>query len=118
MPGQRIKQRREKLGLSQMEIADQLFMSQSTYSRIESRETTLTVDVARRIAAVLRCTLDDLLPDEAILENNKALTEKEELSILIETAVQKQLDQFKIWWQEQAKEVTNSNNIKHISHQS
>jgi transcriptional regulator with XRE-family HTH domain len=100
MPGYLIKQRRERLGFSQAEVAAQLFISQSAYSRIENKQTTLTVDMARRIAVVLKCGLDDLLPPEAILENSNQLAPPE-LEAMVDRTVKKHMDELKLWLQEQ-----------------
>lgn len=70
MPGTIIKEKRLRLGLSQAEVADRLFMSQSTYSRIENHQTALRVDQAKAIAAVLGCNLSDLLPDHVLISNS------------------------------------------------
>lgn len=70
MPGKLIRRRREKLGLSQQEMAERLNMSQSTYSRIEQKDEDITIRQLKTIAEVLEIQLADLLPDELIIYNH------------------------------------------------
>jgi putative transcriptional regulator len=69
MPGEIIKFKREQVGLTQNEMAEKLFMSVSAYNRIENRKTALRIDIAKRIAELLNCQMDELLPDYVYIDN-------------------------------------------------
>ena len=43
MPGTRIEQHREAKGITQLQMAERLHITQSTYSRIEQKEENLTI---------------------------------------------------------------------------
>ncbi|MCU0375451.1 MAG: helix-turn-helix domain-containing protein [Chitinophagaceae bacterium] len=71
MPGTRIKQHREAKGITQLQMAESLHITQSTYSRIEQKEENLTIGQLKKIAAVLQVAVIDLLPDELVVQNNR-----------------------------------------------
>jgi transcriptional regulator with XRE-family HTH domain len=105
MPGTRIKKRRELLGLTQEDMSLQLHMSQSAYSRIENKESTLRIDTARKIALILGCTLSDLLPDDCMLnnemDNNPFQTpSSEELTAIVNSVVDEKINHLKLWMQQ------------------
>ncbi len=57
----RIRQRREQLGLSQQDVADAVRSSQAQINRLEAGERKLTQDWLERLAPVLRTSAADLL---------------------------------------------------------
>lgn len=59
-PLQRIRRRKEQLGISHQDLADMLHISQSTVARLMSGDTTLTFDTAVSIAEVLNMSLDEI----------------------------------------------------------
>ena len=63
--GQRLFVARQQMGLSQIQIAEKLGITQSTYAGWERRTTALRPDYISRLAAVLNVTVDDLLGHEA-----------------------------------------------------
>jgi transcriptional regulator with XRE-family HTH domain len=71
MPGTRIKHYREARGITQLQMAESLHITQSTYSRIEQKEENLTIGQLKKIAAVLQVAVIDLLPDELVVQNNR-----------------------------------------------
>ena len=59
--GQRIRQRREQLGLSQSSLAHAAGVPQSRISEFESgTKDSMTLDTARRLARALGCSIDYL----------------------------------------------------------
>lgn len=69
--GNKIKKLRELKNLTQDYMADQLQMSQSNYSRIESDELDLPFTKLQRIAEVLEISISDLVEfDAKYLFNN------------------------------------------------
>ena len=61
--GEMIRRLREEAGLSQQELAERLFVSRQTVSRWESGSRTPDIMTAKKIAALLGATLDELVPD-------------------------------------------------------
>ncbi len=57
-----IQRRRKWLGLNQEAVAAQLGLKRSGYSRIEQGKIPVTLDRARKLAAILETTVDDLFP--------------------------------------------------------
>jgi transcriptional regulator with XRE-family HTH domain len=51
---EKIKELREKLGISQEDISEQMAMSQTAYSRFETGETKLDFEKLARLADILR----------------------------------------------------------------
>jgi len=70
MPGIIIKQLREQKRITQTSMAELLFMSQSNYSKIENNQVALTAEVCKRIVKILGVNLEDVLPDDSVLENS------------------------------------------------
>lgn len=60
----KIKEMRKRLNLSQGDLANQINVTQGAVSQWESGLTNPTLETLVKIAAVLRCTVDDLLSDE------------------------------------------------------
>ena len=59
-----IQRRRKWLGLSQAAVAAQLGLKRSGYSRIERGKIPITLERARKLAAILDATVDDLFPTD------------------------------------------------------
>ncbi len=70
--GTRIKTFRLLRGLSQEDMAEKLNITQSTYSRIESDDQKLTVDMLKNIAEVLGISISDITNNEPIIIQNNA----------------------------------------------
>lgn len=64
--GQAIKEKREKYGLTQQELAEKLFVSRQTVCRWENGTRCPDLIMAKRIALVLGISLDELLPGDAV----------------------------------------------------
>lgn len=59
---ERIKQRREQLGMTQQELAEKTRMRQNIISRLEHGDTPNPgADVLKRLALALRCSIDWLV---------------------------------------------------------
>lgn len=105
MPGRLIKQYREAKGLSQEDMMELLHMSQSNYSKIENNKVELTARTARKITKVLGCTLEDIIPDDTIIESAKLSklnsNKSGNLSIEeIESLFNQKFNELKIWLNE------------------
>lgn len=77
--GQRIKERRESLGISQVELAEILgYSHRSMVSLIESGKRALDVDQLIPLVDALHCSFDDILKgpalDDEITETLESLT--------------------------------------------
>jgi transcriptional regulator with XRE-family HTH domain len=60
--GARLKQRREQLGLSQVEVAELAGMRQNMISRLECGDTpNPSTETIKRLALVLKCSIDWLV---------------------------------------------------------
>ena len=57
--GVRLCRIREALGLKQKQVAHELGVSHTTYSRMESEKAPLRFDRAAKLARLFRCSLDD-----------------------------------------------------------
>ncbi len=60
----KIKEMREKNGLSQQEFAKMICVSRSTISMWETGRTSPTAKRCLKVALVLNCTVDELLKEE------------------------------------------------------
>lgn len=60
--GETIKTKREALGLTQQELADQLFVSRQTVSRWESGSRCPDLIMSKKISMVLGISMDELVP--------------------------------------------------------
>ena len=102
MPGRIIKKIREERNITQNEMANLLFMSQSNYSKIENNKVGLTAELSKRIVRILKVNLEDILPDDAILESPLLAKEKKELEDIVERMdklLTNKLDELKTWMQ-------------------
>ena len=70
--GEMIRGCREAAGMSQQELAEQLFVSRQTVSRWESGSRSPDVVTAKKIADLLGVTLDELVPGNDELEDAPA----------------------------------------------
>lgn len=57
----RLKELREKKGMSQKQIAEAIGISQPAYCYFENGEKLLSVAVVRKLAQVLNCTTDEII---------------------------------------------------------
>ena len=106
MPGRLIKQYREAKGISQSQMADLLHMSQSNYSKIENNRVSLTAEMAKKIVNTLGIRLEDILPDDAVLENallHERFSEKDISIEQINGLFADHIEQLKMWLAEQLK---------------
>lgn len=69
MYGERIKYFRKKKGYSQAEIADLLSIEAPTFSKIETNQTRLSVDMLEKIASILEVSPMEIMKDEPIVVN-------------------------------------------------
>jgi len=60
-----IKAKREAMHLTQQELADRVYVNQSMIAKIENGIKQPSLALARQIANVLECTLDDLAPSQS-----------------------------------------------------
>lgn len=60
--GENIKQARQKLGLTQAEVATKADLHVNYYARVERGEATATVETLQKIASVLEVTASEILP--------------------------------------------------------
>lgn len=77
-------------------MAAMLHMSQSNYSKIENNKVDLRAKTAKEIAAILNLKLEDLIPDDAIVES--AVLHEEKLKAhqtSPQESIQQQLDEIK-----------------------
>ena len=60
--GQRVRQQRQRLGMSQQDLAEKTLIQQTLISRIErGTNTNPHADVLKRLALALRCSIDYLV---------------------------------------------------------
>lgn len=64
-----LKRARMRAGLSGAELARRLEMERGTYGRIERGQRKLPFELARRIAEILDCSVDDLITGENVGSN-------------------------------------------------
>lgn len=64
MYGTRIRQARERSGLSQDDMAELLGLSQNSYWKLENDETRLTVETMEEIAGILKMDASDFLQED------------------------------------------------------
>ena len=76
-----IKELREKKLISQKSMADQLFMTQSSYSRIETGKTQITLDIFVKISAILELSPIELM--EIYTSPNKNKTSVKDIEELL-----------------------------------
>ena len=87
--GRRIKTLRMMKGVSQLDLAEAIDMSQTNLSNVESGRTASTVQVLIKISRVLNCKLADFFVDidnapvnEQKAESNKAIELEDAVNIL------------------------------------
>lgn len=100
MPGLLIKKHREAKGISQEQMAQMLHMSQSNYSKIENNKVAMTVIQARKIAKALDLTIDDILPDETVIESAAHFQNNGRQGLNVETIdalFNQKFDELKTW---------------------
>jgi len=66
--GTKLRKIREKNKLSQQEIADQLQISQSTYSQWESDLTTFKVEYLPKLAEIFKIDVTELIPEGTVVK--------------------------------------------------
>lgn len=64
--GEAIKEKREKLGMTQQDLAEKLFVSRQTVCRWENGTRCPDLIMSKKIALVLGISLDELVPGEAV----------------------------------------------------
>ena len=62
--GDKIREKREALGLTQQQLAEKLFVSRQTVCRWESGARCPDLVMAKKISVVLGISLDEMLPEE------------------------------------------------------
>lgn len=81
-----LKNLRKELGISQMQIADKLHISQQTYSDYENCKTEPTSETLIQIADFFEVTVDELLGRETqknlLAYDNHEITDKQTLDIM------------------------------------
>ena len=85
--GQRIRKYRRASGLSQEALAEQINISTTHMSHIETGNTKLSLPVLVDIAKVLRVRTDDLLQESSIPSKSAAL---QDIAVLLEQCSPKQ----------------------------
>ncbi|MDE6500555.1 MAG: helix-turn-helix domain-containing protein [Ruminococcus sp.] len=75
--GQKVKLRREELGLAQTELASKAHISQPYLSQLENNVFNPTAPMIIRLAVALEVSIDYLLLDDKNRAKNKFLTELE-----------------------------------------
>ncbi len=70
MIGDRLKKFRKDLGFSQERMADQMYLSQSQYSRLENRSDGFTINQLIRAAKILKIEVSQLLNASMTSTNN------------------------------------------------
>ena len=63
-PGNRIRELRKRAGLTQIELAERIGLSQGQLSNLENGDRSLSLEWLRRIARALNCAVADLLDDK------------------------------------------------------
>ena len=66
--GEAIKEKRERLGLTQQDLAEKLFASRQTVCRWENGTRCPDLIMAKKISMVLGISMDELVPGEAVQE--------------------------------------------------
>ena len=62
--GRNVRNRRQELGLHQSELAERAGTTQAQISRLENDKNNVSVDLLKRVSAVLRCSVDELIGTE------------------------------------------------------
>ena len=69
----RVKEQREKLGLTQEQLARKCECSRVYLSQVENGKTTLSAAIAQRLADIFDCDLDYLLNNECVIPSHKKM---------------------------------------------
>ncbi|MET3290925.1 UNVERIFIED_CONTAM: transcriptional regulator with XRE-family HTH domain [Brevibacillus sp. OAP136] len=77
--GNRIREERQKLNLTQEKLAESIGISDSYMGQIERGERSLTLDTLTRLANRLGATIDFLLQDSVTVNNDKYLDQLAQL---------------------------------------
>ena len=64
--GQAIRQRREAIGLSQEAFAERVDCHRNYVSLVERGEQNVTIDMLRRIAGALKCSVAEMVKDAGL----------------------------------------------------
>lgn len=62
--GRNVRNRRQELGLHQSELAERAGTTQAQISRLENDKNNVSVDLLKRVSAVLRCSVDELIGND------------------------------------------------------
>lgn len=62
--GRNLRLHRQKLGLSQIDLANRCEMTKASISQIESGKQRIAIENLYRVASVLKCSVYDLLPPD------------------------------------------------------
>jgi transcriptional regulator with XRE-family HTH domain len=95
-------------------MADFLFMSQSNYSKIENNKVALTAELSKRIVSILNVNLEDILPDDAILESPLLANEKrvnDDVVLKMEELITNKLNDFKLWLEFKLQQTNHANDM-------
>lgn len=68
--GERIKKLRRQAGISQIELAREIEVSQTHMSNIENGNTGISLWTAVKISRVLQCSLDQLVEEYPVADKN------------------------------------------------
>ncbi len=68
--GHNIKDKRLKKGLSQEQLANEVYISQATLSNIEKGKSIPDILLLQHFAEALECSFEDLLENESVVVNN------------------------------------------------
>lgn len=60
-----IRSLRQRTGMTQMDLAKKVGVSQAIISRYENGERSIDLETAATIARALNCTIDDLMKEDA-----------------------------------------------------
>lgn len=85
--GYKIKELRSQRGISQIELAKKIGLSQTNLSNIERGRTTTTLQNLFKIQDVLQCRMADFFEDDAVLVDDAAVDAAENSSVSIDDAI-------------------------------
>lgn len=80
--GNKMKNRRKKLNISQEELAERIDISNNTIHRIESAQTTTSIQTLFQIMDTLKTTPEDLLPSRFCENENHINSELDMIAVL------------------------------------
>ena len=79
--GSRIKQRRKEIGMTQEELADQLFVTRTALSKIENGVQEPSFKLVQKISIILKCTPNDFCPPNMSVEMKEYCLMKKRVAI-------------------------------------